>query len=133
MPPPKELHRYLRYVNAIPVVWDDLVLANGPDFLALDLETGIERWRVVCAEDSKRFEHSQRQVVGGLSSPIVAGDLAFFGHDDTSVRAVNQQGKVIWEYRLGTPIQTAPAVSGNLLFIHDHAGNLWCFAPASEK
>jgi hypothetical protein len=59
---------------------------------------------------------------------MVAGDLAFFGHDDTSVRAVNSEGTVAWEHRLGTPIKTAPLVTGNLLLVHDFAGNLWCFS-----
>ena len=69
---------------------------------------------------------------GGSSTPIVAGDLAYFGHDDTSIRAVRRDGQVVWEYRLGTPIKTDPVVSGNLLFVHDYAGNLWCFAPAAR-
>ena len=30
---------------------------------------------------------------------------------------------------MGTPVNTSPVVSGNLLFVHDYAGNLWCFAP----
>ena len=34
---------------------------------------------------------------------------------------------VAWEHRLGTAIKTAPSVSGNKLFDHDYAGNLWCF------
>ena len=59
----------------------------------------------------------------------VSGSLAFFGHDDTSRRAVDHDGVVRWEYRLGTPLKTPPAVSGNLLFVHDYAGNLWAFAP----
>ena len=77
----------------------------------------------------ERFARSQRQVLAGSSTPIVAGSLAFFGHDDTSLRAVDRDGAVRWEYRLGTPVKTAPAVSGNLLFVHDYAGNLWAFAP----
>jgi hypothetical protein len=49
---------------------------------------------------------------------------AWFGHDDTSLRGITREGKVIWEHRLGTPIKTAPAVTGNLLLAHDFAGNL---------
>ena len=69
-----------------------------------------------------------RQAMAGSSTPIVVGDHAFFGHDDTSIRAINREGDVVWEHRLGTPIKTAPAISGNKLFVHDYAGNLWCFA-----
>ncbi|MBM4079689.1 MAG: hypothetical protein FJ278_08310, partial [Planctomycetes bacterium] len=117
------------YQQPIPIVWDDLVLVNGTNFAAVDLATGKARWTVASSRDPDRFERSQRQVLAGSSTPLVAGALAYFGHDDTSVRAVNKDGKVVWEHRLGTPIKTAPAASGNLLFVHDYAGNLWCFAP----
>ncbi len=113
----------------IPIVWDDLVLVNGIDFTAVDVRTGAVRWTVACGREPERFAHSQRQVLAGSSTPIVAGSLAFFGHDDTSLRAVDREGTVRWEYRLGTPVKTAPAFSGNLLFVHDYAGNLWAFAP----
>jgi outer membrane protein assembly factor BamB len=113
----------------VPVVWDDLVLVSGTDFSAIDLATGKPRWSVACGREPDRFARSQRQVLSGSSSPLVAGRLAYFGHDDTSLRAVDRSGRLVWEYRLGTPIKTAPAVSGNLLLVHDYAGNLWCFAP----
>mgnify|MGYP001361007070 CR=1 FL=1 len=121
-------HAHAGYQNAIPAVWDNQVLVNGTNFRSLDLETGKENWLVPCGQEMDRFVRSRRQAIGGSSSPIIAGDLAFFGHDDTSVRAVNSNGKVVWEHRLGTPIKTAPLVTGNLLLVHDFAGNLWCFS-----
>ena len=117
------------FQNPIPVVWDDLVLVNGTHFTAIDLVTSEIRWEVACAQDASRFERSQRQTMAGSSTPIVAGNYAYFGHDDTSIRTVNNQGHLVWVYRLGTPIKTAPVVCGNLLFAHDYSGNLWCFAP----
>ena len=120
------------YQNAVPVVWNDLILANGGDMRLLDLETGDTRHTVPCGREADRFLRSRRQALAGSSTPIVAGDLAFFGHDDTSVRAVNRNGEVTWEHRLGTPIKTSPVVTGNLLLVHDFAGNLWCFA-GSQK
>jgi len=121
------------YQNAAPVVWDDLVLANGADMRLLDLETGATRHTVPCGREADRFLRSRRQALTGSSTPIIAGDLAFFGHDDTSVRAVNRRGEVAWEHRLGTPIKTSPVITGNLLLVHDYAGNLWCFAGASSS
>ncbi|NQT11915.1 MAG: PQQ-binding-like beta-propeller repeat protein [Planctomycetes bacterium] len=121
------------YQNAIPVVWDDQVLVNGEDFRALDLETGKTRWTIDCASEADRFLRSRRQAMAGSSTPMVAGDLAWFGHDDTSIRAVSRDGHVVWEHVVGTPIKTAPVVTGNLLLVHDYAGNLWCFAGAQRK
>ena len=120
------------YQDAVPVVWDDVILANGADMRLLDLETGATRHTVPCGREADRFLRSRRQALNGSSTPIVAGDLAFFGHDDTSVRAVNRNGEVTWEHRLGTPIKTSPVITGNLLLVHDYAGNLWCFA-GSDK
>jgi len=120
------------YQNAIPVVWDDQILVNGENLQILDLKTGKTRKTIKCAQEADRFLRSRRQAMAGSSTPIIAGDFAWFGHDDTSIRAINRGGDVVWEYRLGTPIKTAPAITGNLLLVHDYAGNLWCFAGAER-
>ena len=120
------------YQNAAPVVWDDLILANGGDMRLLDLKTGATRHTVPCGREADRFRRSRRQALAGSSTPIIAGDLAFFGHDDTSIRGVTRNGEVAWEHRLGTPIKTSPVITGNLLLVHDYAGNLWCFAGQSR-
>jgi glycerophosphoryl diester phosphodiesterase len=119
------------YQNAIPVVWGDQVLVNGTNLQIFDIDTGQIRKTVKCAQEADRFLRSRRQAIAGSSTPIVAGKHAFFGHDDTSIRAINRAGDVVWEHRLGTPIKTAPAISGNKLFVHDYAGNLWCFASST--
>lgn len=126
-------HAHAGYQNSIPIVWDDQVLANGTDLHGLDFETGKRRWTVACGREADRFLRSRRQSMAGSSTPVIAGDLAFVGHDDTSIRAVDRQGHVQWEHRLGTPVKTAPIVSGNLLLVYDYAGNLWCFAGATRK
>ena len=118
------------YLNPVPVVWDDLVLANGSPPHGLDLGSGRVRFTVPHSDDPRRFQRSQRQALGGSSTPIVAGDFAYYGHDDTSIRAIDKSGRVVWEYRVGTPVKTAPVVTGNALLLHDYAGHLWCFTPA---
>ncbi|MDP6111483.1 MAG: PQQ-binding-like beta-propeller repeat protein [Planctomycetota bacterium] len=118
------------YKCPVPVVWDDLVLANGARLFGLDLKTGATRFDVSPNTDAVRFERAQRQAFGGASTPFIAGDYAYFGHDDATVKAISRTGKVIWEYYVGVPVKTSPVVSGNLVFVHDYAGNLWCFAPA---
>ena len=121
-------HGNAGYQNAIPVVWDDILIANGEHLRAFNLSTGKEVWRVLCAQDAERFQRSRRQSMAGSSTPVIAGDLAWFGHDDGSVRAVDKNGNVAWERRVGVPIKTSPVVTGNLVLVHDFAGNPWCFA-----
>ncbi len=58
----------------------------------------------------------------GITTQSLANDLQSF-----LIVVKGLPADVVWEHRLGTPIKTAPAVSGNKLFVHDHAGNLWCF------
>ena len=118
------------YQNAIPVVWNDRILVNGTDLAILDLKTGDRLYTVPCGREPERFHRSRRQSLAGSSSPIVAGNLAWFGHDDTSLRGITREGEVVWEQRLGTPIKTSPVVTGNLVLVHDFAGNLWCFEGA---
>ena len=125
-------HAHMGYQNAIPAAWDGQLLVNGTNLRSLDLESGKQNWLVPCGQESDRFLRSRRQAIGGSSSPMIAGELAFFGHDDTSVRAVDASGRVAWEHRLGTPIKTAPLVTGNLLLVHDFAGNLWCFSGTGQ-
>ena len=62
-----------------------------------------------------------------------AVDLAHFGHDDTSIRAVSRLDTVTREHRLGTPLKTAPATTGDLLLHNDYAGDLWCFAGPRDR
>lgn len=121
------------YQNAIPVVWGDRILVNGTDLVILDLKTGETLHTVPCGREADRFHRSRRQALAGSSTPIVAGDLAWFGHDDTSLRGITREGEVVWEHRLGTPIKTAPVVTGNLLLAHDFAGNLWCFEGGNSR
>ncbi len=120
------------YQNAIPVVWGDRILVNGTDLVILDLKTGETLHTVPCGREPDRFHRSRRQALAGGSTPIVAGDLAWFGHDDTSLRGITRDGQVLWEHRLGTPIKTAPVATGNLVVVHDFAGNLWCFQGAGK-
>ena len=121
------------YQSAIPVVWGDRILVNGTDLAIFDLTTGERLHTVPCGREADRFHRSRRQALAGSSTPIVAGNIAWFGHDDTSLRGITREGNVVWEHRLGTPIKTAPAVTGNLPLAHDFAGNLWCFEGAGKQ
>ena len=83
------------------------MLVNGTDLVILDLKTGETLHTVMCGREADRFRRSRRQALAGSSTPIVAGNIAWFGHDDTSLRGITRDGKVVWEHRLGTQTRRA--------------------------
>ncbi len=112
---------------AVPV--GDVVLANGTSLHAFDAATGEPRWVHDFPYDAEMAQRNQRQTWAGQSSPAVAGDVAFVGHDDGRLYAFAlDDGEVLWRYHLGVPIKGSPIVSGNALWVCDWDGNLYCFA-----
>jgi outer membrane protein assembly factor BamB len=63
-----------------------------------------------------------------LSSPVISGDIIYFGSVDGWFYAVSRTtGKGIWKYEIGSPIMTSAAVSGNTVFVGALDGNLYAF------
>ena len=66
--------------------------------------------------------------MGGQSSPVLAGDILYFGSDDGHLYALDKQtGKLLWKFYFGCPIKGSPIVSGNALYLSDYDGNLFAF------
>jgi len=111
-----------------PTVAHGVVYLGGSDLHAFELSSGRRLWtfkRGFTKEESKR---SRRQVIGGMSSPLVAGDVVYAGGDDGRLYALHRRsGKKIWSHTIGVPLQSSPVVSGNALFVADYDGNLYAF------
>jgi len=112
---------------AVPV--GDLVLANGRSLHAFDAATGEQRWVHEFTYSAEMAQSDQRQTWAGQSSPAVADEVAYVGHDDGWLYAFAlEDGQVLWRYNLGVPIKGSPVISGNGLYVCDWDGNLYCFA-----
>ena len=66
-------------------------------------------------------------------SPVLTGDMVIVGASDGVFYAVDRKkGTLLWRHRTGAPIMTTVAVSGNMFFGADYAGNIYAFKAANE-
>ncbi len=60
------------------------------------------------------------------SSPIISGEMVFFGSADSTFYAVNKNnGKLIWKYKTQGAIHSSPAITGNNICFGSADGNLY--------
>ena len=89
---------------------DALFVAAGYALLAIDAETGVERWSVPL-----RF--------AGSCSPVVDGDLVYVATQEGHVSAfAAQTGNEVWHYRNDNLLFGSPAVAEGVVVIADEAG-----------
>jgi outer membrane protein assembly factor BamB len=89
---------------------DALFVAAGYALLAIDAETGVERWSVPL-----RF--------AGSCSPVVDGDLVYVATQEGHVSAfAARTGNEVWHYRNDNLLFGSPAVAEGVVVIADEAG-----------
>jgi outer membrane protein assembly factor BamB len=89
---------------------DTVFVSAGYALLAIDAESGLERWSVPL-----RF--------AGSCSPVVAGDHVFVSTQEGHVSAfASETGEEIWHYRNDNLLFGSPAVAGGVVVIADEAG-----------
>ena len=87
-----------------------LFVAAGYALLAIDAETGQERWSVPL-----RF--------AGSCSPVVDGDLVYVATQEGHVSAfATETGEEVWHYRNDNLLFGSPAVADGVVVIADEAG-----------
>jgi len=61
---------------------------------------------------------------------VVAGDKVIVGSDDGRIYMVGlKDGKELWSYEIGQPVQSSPAVVENKIVIGCDDGAVYAFAP----
>ncbi len=116
---------------AAPVFFDQLVIANGATLRAFDAISGEPAWEHAYRDPNT--PQNRRQRLGGMSAPIVAGDVLYVGGEDGWLYALEAAtGRPLWEYHVGLPVKCWPAASGNALYVADYDGNLWAFVAESQ-
>lgn len=89
-----------------------LYVAAGYALLAVDAESGRERWSVPL-----RF--------AGSCSPVVDGDLVYVATQEGYLSAfATQTGKEVWNYRNDNLLFGSPAVAEGIVIIADEAGKV---------
>ena len=102
--------RGLRRPHDASALGNTLFVAAGYALLAIDAETGVERWSVPL-----RF--------AGSCSPVVDGDLVYVATQEGHVSAFrNQTGEEVWHYRNDNLLFGSPAVAEGVVVIADEAG-----------
>ena len=61
-------------------------------------------------------------------SPVLIGNTVLFGASDGCLHAVDvETGVFQWKRDLGAPVLSSMAVSGNMVYVSDFAGNIYAF------
>ena len=123
-------------VTSTPVVTkEEIIFGTARDGLvALDRETLEEKWKL---RTEKALIYTAPYVNEEAAqiecSPILAGDIVIVGASDGVFYAVDRKkGTLLWRHRTGAPILTTVAVSGNMFFGADYAGNVYAFKASNE-
>ncbi len=81
---------------------------------------------------SVAWDKSYNQPV--TSTPILEGDLVYFGSRDRNMYALNRStGAVSWRYRAADGIGASPAVAGNHIIGADYQGNVFALGASDGK
>jgi len=90
---------------------------QSADLLAIDLQTGMLRWKFR-AQDG--IDESSPAVHDGV---VYIGDLAGLLH---AVRAAD--GKSLWAFKTESEIRSSPVVAGDRVLFGSYDGNLYCLS-----
>jgi outer membrane protein assembly factor BamB len=68
------------------------------------------------------------------SSPVIVGEIVYFGASDGYFYALEvNSGSMVWRYRLGVPIASTAAVSGNAILVAAWDGTVYAFTTGSNR
>jgi len=95
--------------------------AQPGDLVAVDLETGKERWKAHLSDEGI-----------GESSPAVQDSRVFIGDLSGVVHALNAaDGEKLWTFKTGSEIKASPVVLGERVLIGSYDQNLYCLSARS--
>lgn len=94
----------------------------------LDKQTGRLLWRFPVETGVVSSVPYQRGEATITSSPVIVGDIVYFGANDGYLYALEvNTGALVWRYHLGVPIASTVAVSGNMLTVAAWDGTVYAF------
>ena len=126
---------YSHSAATTPLVTDHLVLVGTADqgLAAFDRNTFEPAWQFDTGQAlfyTAPYTSSGEHTVE--ASPVRSGETLYVGASDGRFYGVDlASGKEVWQAELGAPVLAAAALSGELLFVADYAGNLYAFRSRS--
>ena len=101
--------------------------------MALDRETLEEKWKLRTGKALIYTAPYVNEEAAQIEcSPVLTGDVVIVGASDGVFYAVDRRnGTLLWRHRTGAPILTTVAVSGQMFFGVDYAGNVYAFKAAN--
>jgi len=105
-----------------------VAVTDGGRVLGINSLSGERKWQFNMGPPIFFFSPYRRNAGAGLASPIISGGTAFIGGNDGRLMAVEtNSGKICWQFNLGAPITSAPAISGNALYAAAFDGSVHAF------
>lgn len=118
-------------VTSTPLVTDEEIIFGTAEngLVALDRHNWTEKWKF---RTGKALIYTAPYVNGEAAqiecSPVLSGDMVLVGASDGALYGINRHdGSLMWSHKVGAPIMTTMAVSGNMFFAADFAGNIYGF------
>ncbi len=117
-------------IHSSPAVKNDMIyfVSNDGNFYAVDKNDGKEKWRFK-TQGEKQYSainlfgfdtdsiHAADPWDFYLSSPIVEGEMIYFGSGDSYIYALNANtGKLEWKYKTGNVVHSSPVISKGTVF-----------------
>lgn len=123
-------------VTSTPLVTEgEIIFGTATEGLvALDRETLEEKWKLRTGKALIYTAPYVNEEAAQIEcSPVLTGDVVIVGASDGVFYAVDRRnGTLLWRHRTGAPILTTVAVSGQMFFGVDYAGNVYAFKAANE-
>lgn len=96
------------------------LLSGDGNLYSLDKSSGKTIWTFKTNGDKPYdiFDYFQ-------SSPVISGQVIYFGCGDGNVCAVNLNGKLVWKYQTGDVVHSTPAISNGKLFVGSFDGYVY--------
>jgi len=121
-----------------PAVGEDVVCVGGANVQwpgeegmsagmhGFDKATGRLLWRFKVSPGVVSSVPYQRHEPTITSSPVIVGDVVYFGANDGNFYALDvHTGRELWRYRFGVPIASTAAVTGNTVIVATWDGTVY--------
>lgn len=96
-----------------------------------DKATGRLRWRFPVGRELAPTVPYKRESATITSSPVIVGDVVYFGASDGYFYALDaREGVLLWKYWFGLPIASTAAVSGNAVIVTTWDGTVHAMVSA---